>query len=331
VGRGGHDIPSLRPDLARTDDLHHSDRADQPRGATLTVLGTVAGALLVLIALRDVFDTLFHPHGRGVVSEGVIRTIWRAMRHLVRGNHAVLSLAGPLAFVAVIAAWGALVVVGFALMLWPHFPDGFVASEGISLDEAGSLGDALYLSLVNLTSLGYGDIVPKGDLVRFLGPLETLIGLGLLTASISWILLLYRVLADYRSLSHEILLLSEAEGASGIGLADIEAPTAARVLADLTSRVIALRDDMVHSPIAFYFHPRDARHALPVLLPTLIEVVDECSRPEQPPALRFQAAMLEKALEDLLGTIASDFVGEPVRSTTDSLSAYRREHLWADA
>ena len=95
----------------------------------------------------------------------------------------------------------------------------------------------------NLTSLGYGDIVATGDLLRFLGPLETLIGLGLLTASISWILLLYRVLSDYRSLSHEISLLSDAKQASGTGLASIEAPIAARVLADLTSRVVVVRDD----------------------------------------------------------------------------------------
>ena len=287
----------------------------------------MVGAVLVLVALRDVFDTLFHPHGRGVVSQAVIKRIWRAMRTLVRGNHRALSLSGPIAFIAVIAVWGALVAAGFALMFLPHFPDGFAASKG-TIDGGGSLGDALYFSMVNLTSLGYGDIVPKGDLLRFLGPLETLIGLGLLTASISWILLLYRVLSDYRSLSHEISLLSEAEQASGTGLAGIEAPSAAHVLADLTSRVVAMRDDFVHSPIAYYFHPRDARHALPVLLPSLIEVVEECSRPDQAPALRFQAAMLGQALEDLLSTIATDFVGTPAASTHDALAAYRRDHLW---
>ena len=295
----------------------------------MTALSTAAGAFLVLLALRDVFDTLFHPHGRGVVSQAVIRRVWRAMRTLVRGNHAALSLAGPLAFIAVIAVWGTLVVAGFALMLWPHFPGGFAASRGIDIEGGGNVGDALYLSMVNVTSLGYGDIVPTGDLLRFLGPLETLIGLGLLTASISWILFLYRVLSDYRSLSHEISLLSEAEHASGTRLASIEAPVAAQVLADLTSRVLAVRDDLVHSPIAYYFHPRDARHALPMLLPTLIEVVGECSQAAQAPALRFQAAMLRRSLEDLLSTIAEEFVGTPADLPDEALAAYRRDHLWA--
>ena len=156
-------------------------------------------------------------------------------------------------------------------MLWPHFPESFASSGAGMVGGGGYFWDALYLSLVNLASLGYGDIVPTGGLLRFLGPAETLIGLGLLTASISWILLLYRVLSDYRSLSHEISLLAEAERASGAPLAAIEAPVAAQVLADLTSRVLAMRDDFVFSPIAYYFHPRDARHALPVLLPALME------------------------------------------------------------
>jgi hypothetical protein len=297
----------------------------------VTALSTAAGALLVLVALRDVFDTLFHPHGRGVVSQAVIRRVWHVMRTLVRGNHAALSLAGPFAFIVVIAVWGGLVVVGFALIFWPHFPDGFAANNGIPLESGGHFGDALYLSMVNLTSLGYGDIVPTADLLRFLGPFETLIGLGLLTASISWILFLYRVLSDYRSLSHEISLLSDAERMSETGLVDIEAPVAAQVLADLTSKVVAMRDDLVHSPIAYYFHPRDARHALPVLLPPLLDVVDQCSRAEQPAALRFQAVMLRASLEALLSTIALEFVGVPVSRTEEALAAYRRDHLWAAA
>lgn len=305
--------------------------SDHHVGVAADTLSIAAGVGLVVLALRDVFDTLVHPHGRGVVSQAAIRRVWRAMRVLAGKNHAALSLAGPLAFIAVIAVWGALVVLGFALMLWPGFPEDFATNGGAALHGGGYFADALYLSLVNLTSLGYGDIVPAGEFLRFLGPLETLIGLGLLTASISWILLLYRVLSDYRSLSHEILLLSQAERTSGSGLGSIEAPVAARILADLTSRVVAIRDDLVHSPIAYYFHPRDARHALPVLLPTLLDVVDECSRAGQPAALRFQAAMLREALEELLDTVAGEFVGTPPGRLEDALSAYRADHLWATA
>jgi hypothetical protein len=89
-----------------------------------------------------------------------------------------------------------------------------------------------------------------------------------------------------------------------------------------------MRDDFVHSPIAYYFHPRDPRHALPVLLPGLLEVVDKCSAPDRPAALRFHAAMLGRAIEDLLTTIAEDFLRTPVRDPHEALSGYRRDHLW---
>jgi Ion channel len=294
----------------------------------MTAILTALGALLVLIALRDIFDTLFHPHGRGVVSQGVIRGVWRAAKTVARGNHAGLSFAGPVAFISVIAAWGALVTLGFALIVWPHLSEGFAFAAGLEAAEHDGFLDAVYVSMVNLTSLGYGDIVPTGSLLRLLGPLETLIGLGLLTASISWILLLYRVLADYRALSHEISILIEAERKSGTGLEEIEPGSAAETLSDLTSRVLALRDDLVHSQIAYYFHPRDGRHALPVLLPRLMEVVESCRQPERDPAVRFQATMLATALDDLLGTIAEDLARSPARDSREALAAYRRDHLW---
>jgi hypothetical protein len=281
-----------------------------------------------MVALRDVFETILHPQGRGVVSNTMTRAIWRLMRSLVKGRHAALSLAGPLAFIAVLASWGALIIFGFALILWPYFPDDFAVAETVTID--GGLDDALYLSMVNLTSLGYGDIVPTGELLRFVGPLETLIGLGLLTAGISWILLLYQVLADYRSLSHEISLLLEEQDA-GVRLAEIEPQVAARVLADLTTRAVAMRDDLVHSPIAYYFHPRDERHALPALLPRLMALLDDCSGADRAPALRFQAGMLRSSIDDLLDTIAEDFLGLPAGDTAATLAAYRQDHLWASS
>lgn len=294
----------------------------------MTAIITVIGSLLVLAALRDVFDTLFHPHGQGVVSERLMRAVWRAVRRLARGNPPLLSLAGPIALIVVIMGWVTMVVVGFALIFWPHLPDGFAIGTGLDAGKQEGFVDAVYISMVNLTSLGYGDIVPTTDLLRLLGPFETLIGLGLLTASISWILSLYTVLSDYRSLSHEVALLMRAERTSPEGLADIDPAVSANVLADLTSRFVAMRDDLVHSPIAYYFRPSDARHALPVLLPGLIEVVEGCAAPDRAPALVFQARMLGQAIADLLTTIAEEFLEVSGADAGESLAGYRRDHLW---
>ena len=44
----------------------------------------------------------------------------------------------------------------------------------------------------------------------------------------------------------------------------------------------------------------------------------------QAPALRFQAAMLRRSIEDLLSTIADVFVGTPAGRLDEALAAYRR-------
>ena len=90
-----------------------------------------------------------------------------------------------------------------------------------------------------------------------------------------------------------------------------------------------MRDDFAHSPIAYYFHPRDPRHALPVLLPGLMETVENCSGSDRSAALVFQATMLGQAITDLLATIAEEFLGTAGIGPYEALAGYRRDHLWA--
>ena len=73
----------------------------------------------------------------------MVRGIWWLMRRVAKGKQAALSLAGPLAFITVLAAWGTLIIVGFALILWPYFPEGFAVADTVRID--GGLDDALYL------------------------------------------------------------------------------------------------------------------------------------------------------------------------------------------
>ena len=62
--------------------------------------------------------------------------------------------------VVVVLAWVVLILLGWALVYWPHQPDGFVFGSSLDPTSRAGLLDAVYLSTVTLATLGFGDIVP---------------------------------------------------------------------------------------------------------------------------------------------------------------------------
>ncbi|HEU0024168.1 MAG TPA: potassium channel family protein, partial [Thermoleophilaceae bacterium] len=213
-------------------------------------VGTAAGVALILVACRDIFDSLFHPEGRVAVGRVVSRAVWLVMRRLGRERPNVFALSGPLAVIAVMFTWALLLVLGWALVFLPHVDDDFQIAATAA---GGDVVDALNISLVSLTTLGFGDAVPAAAWLRLVTPLEALLGFGLLSASVSWLLLTYPVLAHRRSLAYEVNLLRREEAETGRKLVDLEPAVAERVYAEVTSRLIAVERDFVNFPVTYYF------------------------------------------------------------------------------
>src|SRR5918995_5385469 len=130
-------------------------------------LATVLGGILILVAGRDVFDTLFHAEGRATLGRSVMRVVWQLARRTIGHRPRAFSLAGLTALVTVLAVWALLLVAGWALVYWPHVPDGFRLPAD---KQGGGLVDAVHVSLVTLTTLGFGDISPTADWLRLLAP-----------------------------------------------------------------------------------------------------------------------------------------------------------------
>ena len=126
----------------------------------MDLVWTLLGVALVLLALRDIFDVLFHPLGRGMVARRVVRGVAWAARKLPLGPSTIGLLAGPIGYIAVVATWAGLLALGWALIFMPQLPGGFNFDPGLNPAAHTGFVDALYISLVNLTSLGYGDISP---------------------------------------------------------------------------------------------------------------------------------------------------------------------------
>jgi hypothetical protein len=238
---------------------------------------TLLGIALILAALRDIFDVLFHPLGRGIIARRIVRGVTGIARRLPGGGGTAGLLAGPLSYAAVVATWAALLAVGWALVF--------------------------YVSLVNLTSLGYGDISPATPLLRILGPVETMFGLGLLTASISWLISIYSAISRRDALAHEVHLIKEAEEELGEKLADADPELLERMLTSFADQLIRTRRDVIHFPITHYFRTEDEERALAGLLPFLSSLVEEASEEGRPHALRMRAEVLRMAIDDFAETL----------------------------
>jgi hypothetical protein len=297
--------------------------------AGLVVFTTVLGAGLVFAALRDVFHQLFHPSGNGSISRVLMRTTWRAFRRAAGRTPKRLEHAGPAALLVVVANWVVLTAVGWALILWPHLPQRFVFASGLVPSDQDGIVDALYLSLVTLATLGYGDIAPRSDSLRLLLPLEALVGFALLTASLTWVVSVYPPLTRRRSLAQQIALVRDAESETGVAVARAGAEASERRLGSLASQLTVIRSDLCHFPITYYFHAGDERSSLSANMGGLLRIAQDGVDEGNPPPVRLSAAELRGAIDDFSATIASQFLDLPSAPTAKVLAAYARDHLRA--
>jgi Ion channel len=228
---------------------------------------------------------------------------------------------------AVIASWPALLAVGWAFVFWPHLARGFLLAPGLSSSAQGGFVDALYLSLVTLTTLGYGDITPTSGWLKVLVPFEALVGFALLSASLSWVISLYPAFSRHRSLAHEVNLVREAESETGIGVRQMDAVAAEQMLGSLTTQLIAVQTDLIHFPISYYFRSSKERFELSVAMPYLLRVTQEGDSSDCAPGVRMRASMLRGAIEDFSDTVGARFLGLPSASSDQVLKAYARDNL----
>lgn len=283
-----------------------------------TLLLSLAGLVLIAIALRDIFDVLFHHEGRASLSRAITRTVWRLLRRAGDVRAGLFSLAGPYGLVATIAAWAILILVGWALLIWPHL-GGFETSAGTP--ATGGLWEALHISGSVLSTMGFGDVTPVDRWLRVLAPLEALLGFGLLTASVTWLFAVHPAVQQRRALAYELWLLQKAtDGEHDAAVTD------GQMFTELTSRIVAVERDLVSIPASYYFRDPDERLLLSAQLPFLREVVRQASDDEDR-GTRLRARALSIAIDDLLLTIAHRLHGERDMQADEAMGLFAHDHL----
>lgn len=263
---------------------------------------TVLGLGLVVVGLRDMFHTLLHPSGKGAISNAVMALVWKLSRRL---HHRFGSAVGPGGMVTVVLLWVLLQGLGWALVYLPHLPQDFVYGPGVDSTRYNHFTEALYVSFVNLATLGYGDVVPSQPWVRLTSPLEALTGFALLTAALAWFTQVYPPLSRRHALALHL------KGMADIGYAT-ELPGLDPVASSRTLEALAL--DVAKASVDFhqhaesYYFQEDAKalslaHQLPYAL-VLRDAGAKCSAPET----RAAARMLGQSLHQLSDQLRESFV-----------------------
>ena len=282
---------------------------------------TGVGAVVVLAVLRDIFHTLWHPSGRSGLGRNVMAAVWRAGRPR-RGRRRVSVLAGPLSMVVVVLAWVALIVLGWTLVYWPHLQDGFFITGALQETSRGGFLDALYLSMVTVATLGFGDIVPTDEWLRIAVPLQALLGFALLTAAVTWVLQIYPALTRRRALAIRLSLLRRADAVRVLAGEDV--PMAANLLEDIAGELVQARVDLTQYAETYYFRDGDAAESLAATIGTALDLARAAEHSPRAD-LRFAGKLLDLALGDFARLLDEQFlrVGGPPEAV---LAAYAADH-----
>ncbi len=243
-----------------------------------TFIYTAAGSVLLALITFDIYATVLHSSARyGPVGESLNRSVWRlargaAFRLSRTRRHRLLNMVGPLLLPLLIVVYIVLLVIAFALVYYPHVPSGFYFSNP---RPEPSWVDAVYFSGCTLTTVGYGDVVPRITSLRFVALFESASGLVVISLAITYMLTVYTALERKRAVS--VSLYHQAgQGADVAGLiahhfVEGRFYGLRDALRTVTRDMQGLLESHIDHPVIHYFHPIEVYKSTPRVLFLLLE------------------------------------------------------------
>jgi hypothetical protein len=283
-------------------------------------VATVVGVLLGAAVVRDVFHTLFHPIGHGSIAPWVMKLIWRLLR-LLPSERRIATLTGPLGIAMVVLTWGVIAVFGWTLIYFAQMPEGFVYGSELNPAERHDLIDSIYLSLVTVATLGFGDVVPTSLSLRLAAPLEALFGFMLVTAAVSWVLEIYPALHRRRVLALQLSTLRKARQANpSLGIDDVPID----VLTTLAASIVEARNDFTQYGATYYFRDLEVDASLAASLEYAAHLAAEATASSQP-QVRLAGALMTAAVDSLAQLLDQEFL-QLGGDTAAVVQAYATDH-----
>lgn len=186
----------------------------------IDVLSISAGLIIVVLTLGDIFQVVVVPRATGRryrISFYLWRQMWWLWPPLAwrlypendDGREEFLAVFAPLMLILLLGVWVALLILGFALVLW-----GLRA--GVTPAHP-SFGVLLYFAGTSLLTIGFGDVVGRTGGPRLVSLLAGLAGLSLLSITTAY---LFAIFGSFQRRETFVVTVAARAGAppSGVNL-----------------------------------------------------------------------------------------------------------------
>lgn len=233
----------------------------------------VAGALILIAVMQDIFVTVLFPaSGHGLIRRPTNRAVWSLIRALAARlasdrRRRLLAYSGPLLVAVTLLAWMLALTAGWALVFKPVLGSAIVSSSGPT--DTG-WATAFYFSGYALTTLGTGDVVPRTGAYRILTVVEAGTGFATISMTVTYFLSVYSNLTQRNAFAASLHHRTRDTGDAVeliVGLADGDRLTEARgFLVSSAHSLQRLYETHRFYPVLRYFHYRHPYYALPYLL-----------------------------------------------------------------
>jgi voltage-gated potassium channel Kch len=237
---------------------------------------------LLAVVLWDTFETVVLPRRvarRFRLARLYFRTTWGVWTALMRGvssldqREAALAIYGPLALLLLLAFWAALLILGFALLLW-----GLGSPFALAGGASPNFGADVYFSGTTFLTLGLGDVTPQTGAARAITVVEVGTGFGMLALVIGYLPVLYQAFS--RREARISLLDAHAGSPPSAGALLLRHPPASRaqqltgILAGWEEWASDLLETHLSYPVLAYYR---SQHEDQSWIAALTMVLDACA------------------------------------------------------
>ena len=225
----------------------------------MQVLELVAGAVIVLLVILDVFFTVLYARiGAGIMSPKIARATWwifsRAAR-LSRSQHdKILSFCGPAILVNLLVMWAMLLTLGAGLIIHPALGTSVTVTTGTTPTDFIS---ALYAGGSSMAIVKASDVTPDTDIYRLYFLFNSLLGASIISLTVTYLMQVYNALQRRNTLAYKLFLQTgetndAAELIAGLG-ARGSFQCGYTSLADIAVEMTIALEAHHFYPVLFYF------------------------------------------------------------------------------